>query len=349
MTRPLLRFGLPGYLETMRDRYAKQRIFLGAEADARLRKARVLVVGMGALGCAIAPWLVRAGVGHVSLLDRDVVELTNLQRQLLYDEADLGRPKAEAAAEHLRAANSAITLQPLVSDLVSGNARELLAGYDLILDGTDNFEARFLINDVAILTGVPWIYAGAIGGEGIVWPIRIPDTACLRCLVEDPPAHGDVDTCDSVGVLGPAVGIVGSWAALEALKILTGREPHQDLARFDFWANERQFIRPPKGRCRWCSERITEFLDARWGRKASTLCGLEGVQIRVNPPGSLDLPNLKTRLEARTGTPWKATELALTGHEGAWRITLFKDGRALIHGDLSPERARSWYSEAVGC
>lgn len=331
------------------NRYAKQRIFLGREADEGLRTKRVAVLGLGATGSVIAPWLARAGVGHLTLIDRDVVEASNLQRQLLYGEADLGRPKAEVAAAHLAGANSAVALDAVVADLTSGNARELLAGFDLICDGTDNFEARFLINDMAILTGTPWIYAGAIGGEGVVWPLHPPRTPCLRCLIEEPPAGGDVDTCDSAGVLGPTVGIIGSWAALEALKVLTGREPHAELVRFDFWHDERQFLKPPATRCRYCTEGITEFLDARWSLKASPLCGLEGVQIRVNPPGRLDLAALKARLETRTQSPWKVAGLLLKGHEGADEITLFADGRALIHGPMTPERARSWYTEVVGC
>ena len=331
------------------DRYSKQRIFLGREADAGLRAKRVAVLGLGATGSVIAPWLARAGVGHLTLIDRDLVELSNLQRQLLYDESDLGRPKADVAVAQLRKANSSIELVPVVADLTSGNARELLSGFDLICDGTDNFEARFLINDVAILTGTPWIYAGAIGGEGLVWPLHPPHTPCLRCLIEEPPASGDVDTCDSAGVLGPTVGIIGSWAALEALKILSGKTPHADLARFDFWQDERQFLKPPKTRCAFCTQKITEFLDARWTLKASPLCGLEGVQIRVNPPGKLDLAQLKVRLETRTHSPWKLAGLMLRGQEGADEITLFADGRALIHGPMSPERARSWYTEVVGC
>ncbi|MFZ1612881.1 MAG: ThiF family adenylyltransferase [Holophaga sp.] len=331
------------------DRYRKQRIYLGAEADARLRTARVVLVGLGATGSVIAPWLVRAGVGHLTIIDRDIVEESNLQRQLLYGENDLLRPKAEAAAARLREANSEVEIRPVIADLTSGTARELLTGFDLILDGTDNFEARYLINDIAILTGTPWIYAGALGAEGMVWPIHPPHTPCLRCLMEDPPASGDVDTCDSAGVLGPAVGVIGSWAALEALKVLTGKAPHTELARFDFWRNERQFIQPPRTRCHFCSEKITEFLDARWSLRASRLCGLEGIQIRVNPPSRLDLEALLTRFEARTGQPWKLSTLALSGQEGAWRVVLFRDGRALIHGDLSPEKARAWYSETVGC
>ncbi|HZU53889.1 MAG TPA: ThiF family adenylyltransferase [Holophagaceae bacterium] len=332
----------------MSDRTAKQRIYLGADRDAALRSKRVAIVGLGATGSVIASWLARAGVGHLSLIDRDFVERSNLQRQILYGEADLGRLKADAAADRLRDANPEAALVPLVADLTSGNARALLKGFDLLCDGTDNFEARFLLNDLAIETGAPWIYTGAIGAEAVVWPIHPPRTACLRCLIEEPPASGDVDTCDSAGVLGPAVGVAGSWAALEALKILTGGTPQEELARFDLWNGERQFLKPPKTRCRFCAEKVTEFLDERWTLRASSLCGLEGVQIRVNPPGKLDLAALKPRLEQRTGAPWKLSGLALQGQEGENRVTLFRDGRALVHGPMTPERARSWYAEAIG-
>lgn len=333
----------------MSERYAKQRIFLGGPADVRLRTRRVAIVGMGATGSVIASWLARAGVGLLTLIDRDIVETSNLQRQILFGENDLFRPKAEVAAQRLREANSEVEVAAAVTDLTSGNARELLAGYDLIMDGTDNFEARYLINDYAILSGTPWIYAGAIGGEGLVWPLNPPRTPCLRCLMEEPPPSGDIDTCDTAGVLGPAVGIVGSWAALEALKILTGKEPHTELARFDFWRNERQFLNLPESRCKFCSNKITEFLNARWTVKASRLCGLDGVQIRVNPPGALDLEALRTRVESRTGNAWKINPLSLSGSEGNLHIIIFRDGRALLHGDISPERARGWYTEVVGC
>ena len=333
----------------MSERYAKQRIFLGGPADTRLRTRRVAVVGVGATGSVIASWLARAGVGLLTLIDRDIVETSNLQRQILFGENDLFRPKAEVAAQRLREANSEIEVVAAVTDLTSGNARELLSGYDLIMDGTDNFEARYLINDYAILSGTPWIYAGAIGGEGIVWPLNPPKTPCLRCLMEEPPPSGDIDTCDSAGVLGPAVGIVGSWAAMEALKILTGNPPHTELARFDFWRNERQFLKLPESRCKYCTDKITEFLNARWTVKASRLCGLDGVQIRVNPPGALDLEVLRARVEQRTGSPWKLNPLSLSGSEGGLHIIIFRDGRALLHGDISPERARGWYTEVVGC
>lgn len=333
----------------MISRYAKQSLFLGPEADGRLRSARVAVVGLGATGSVIASWLARAGVGRITLLDRDVVEQSNLQRQLLYGEADLGEPKAEVAVRRLREANSEVRLDPVVADLTSGNARELLAGHDLLMDGTDNFEARYLLNDVAIASGIPWIYCGALGSEAMVIPFHPPEGGCLRCLMPDPPAGGDVDTCDTAGVLGPAVGVAGSWAASEGLRLLAGRSGTPELVRLDLWRDERSFLGLPAHRCRFCSSGITEFLDQRWTLKASRLCGLQGIQIRVNPPGHLDLEALRTRLEARTGEPWKVSAHALHGHDGPWRITLFRDGRALLHGDLTPERAKGWYSEVVGC
>jgi len=336
-------------LDSMADRFLKQRIFLGKDAEARLRSRRVAIVGVGGTGSMMATWLARAGVGHLTLMDRDLVDLSNLHRQMLYSEGDLGNPKAEVAAKRLSKANAQVDIKSVVADLTSGNAKSLLHEYDLILDGTDNFETRFLINDIAIATGTPWIYSGAIGAEGVIWPIHPPTTPCLRCLIEQPPAAGDMDTCDSVGVLGPTVGIVASWTALEALKILTGASPHRDLVRFDFWRNERQFLNPPQTRCRYCTHGITEFLDARWALKASPLCGLEGVQIRVNPPGELDLHALRSRVEARTGQAWKLSPLALSGRDGELEVLLFKDGRAIIHGHITPERARVWYTEVVGC
>jgi adenylyltransferase/sulfurtransferase len=298
-------------------------------------------------------WLARAGVGHLTLIDRDLVELGNLQRQILYSEADIGKPKAIAAKDILASINSSIDIQPLVTDVTSGNALAALSGYSMIMDGTDNFEARYLINDVSIKCHVPWVYCGAIGSEAMAWPISPPETPCLRCLMEDPPEAGDVDTCDSAGVMGPAVGIAASWAAMEAIKILTGGSKEDTvewkLARFDLWKNERQFISGPTSKCKYCTGQITEFLDDRWSVRAHELCGLDGVQIRVNPPGAIDLLKLKPRLEARTGSEWNYSELALSGADGEWKATIFKDGRALLHGKVSPERARSWYSEVVGC
>lgn len=336
-------------VERMTDRYIKQRNFIGSQADALLRSQRVVIVGLGATGSVIASWLARAGVGHLTLIDRDLVEISNLQRQILFGEADLLRSKAEIAALRLLECNSQIDIQAKAVDLTSGNARQLLTGFNLIIDGTDNFETRFLLNDYSISTETPWIYSGVIGGEGMIWPINPPKTPCLRCLMEEPPIGGDLDTCDSKGVLGPSVGIVGSWAALEALKILTGKQPQLEIAYFDFWRDERRFLEPPVKRCRFCSSKLTEFLNARWTIKASKLCGLDGVQIRVNPSSNLDLKALQVRLERRTGMPWELTPLMLSGRDGNLNIIIFRDGRTTLHGDIAVDRARSWYTEVVGC
>ena len=333
----------------MVDRYFKQRIFIGPQADALLRLKRVVVVGMGATGSVIASWLSRAGVGHLTLIDRDLVEVSNLQRQILFNEADLFQPKAEVAARRLIESNSNIDIQTQVIDLTSNNARQLLSGFNLVIDGTDNFETRFLLNDYSISTEIPWIYAGVVGAEGVVWPIKSPQTPCLRCLIEEPPTSGDLDTCDSKGVLGPSVGIIGSWAALEALKILTGKKPHLEIAYFDFWRDDRRFIQPPTKRCRFCSGKITEFLNSRWTIKASKLCGLDGVQIRVNRNRNLNLETLKVLLEQRTSSPWVLTTFMLSGRDGELSVVIFRDGRMTLHGDITIDRARCWYAEVVGC
>lgn len=332
----------------MNDRYFKQRAFLGSTKELLLRQKRVVIVGIGATGSVIASWLARAGVGHLTLIDRDIVELSNLHRQILFTENDLSKSKAEVASLKLKASNTKIDIEAKSTDLTSGNAKQLLNGFDLILDGTDNLETRFLINDYSFITETPWIYSGVIGSEGMIWPICPPKTSCLRCLIKEPPSVGDIETCDSRGVLGPAVGIIGSWASMEALKILTGDSPSKELSFFNFWHNERQFIQPPSSKCRFCSEKITDFLDAKWTILASKLCGLEGVQIRVNPPGNLDLLALSNRFEQYTGNTCRISSNTLSGYDKNLKFTVFKDGRVLIYGSITLERARSWYAHFIG-
>ena len=330
------------------DRYVKQARFLGRTQQESVIKGRVAIVGLGATGSIIADWLTRAGVGFLRLIDRDIVEVSNLQRQCLYDERDLDQAKATCALNKLKAINASVKIDAISIDLLSSNALELLGDVDLIIDGTDNFETRFLINDVAIRHHIPWIYTGAIGAEGICWPIKMPQTGCLRCLVEDLPEYGDIDTCDSAGVLGPAVGVIASWAAVEAIKILVNEKSADEIIRFDLWSNHRQFVQAPTSRCRFCTNGITEFLDDRWALKASPLCGTLGVQLRVNPTRDLDLAHLRGILERQDGTQWKETPRFIQGRTQTAEITLFKDGRALFRGDISPEQAKRWYVELLG-
>ncbi|MBL9123307.1 MAG: ThiF family adenylyltransferase, partial [Planctomycetaceae bacterium] len=209
------------------DRYHRQMLYppLGAAGQQRLSTARVLVCGCGALGSLLANTLVRSGVGHVRIVDRDFIELNNLQRQFLFDEADIaaGLPKAVAAAEKLRQINSQVEVEPIVADVDYQKIGELCAGVDVIVDGTDNFETRFLLNDAAVKFGIPWIYGGAIGAEGRVLAIVPGETPCLTCLMQDAPPPGTTPTCDTAGVLAPVIGVVASLEAMEALKLLSGR------------------------------------------------------------------------------------------------------------------------------
>ncbi len=329
-------------------RYAKQTLFLGNSNQQKIENACVVIVGLGATGSILAQWLARAGIGTLHLIDRDIVDITNLQRQLLYDESDVGQPKALAAEKKLRAINSSINIHAHVQDLVPDNAEHLLAHAHVIGDGTDNFEARFLINDVSIRHHIPWVYNGAIGSQGMVWPIHPPSTACFRCLMEYPPEQSDVDTCDTTGVLGPVTGLIGSWASVEILKFVIGQAPQSDLVRFDQWTNERQFIQAPSIRCRFCKEGITEFLDTPWQIKTSSLCGAPGVQLRVNPSRNLDLPHLLSQLKARKDSNWKLTPLFIQGIERKIAITIFRDGRMLFRGDILPDIAQKWFHEVLG-
>jgi len=330
------------------SRYAKQSLFLGEASQLKIAHASVAIIGLGATGSVLAQWLARAGIGTLHLIDRDFVEINNLQRQLLYDESDIGQPKALAAEKKLRSINSSIKIYAHVVDLVPDNAEKLLSHADVIGDGSDNFDARFLMNDVSIRHRIPWVYSGAVGSEGMVWPIHPPATPCFRCLMEQPPEQADIDTCDTAGVLGPVTGLVGSWAATEILKFVVDEPPQPDLIRLDQWSNERQFIHAPTDRCRFCLEGITEFLDTPWQIKTSALCGTPGVQLRVNPARDLDLISLSNRLKYRKDSDWKRTPLFIQGKEGDVAITIFKDGRMIFRGDILPERAQHWFHEVLG-
>lgn len=329
------------------SRYAKQSLFLGEASQEKIAKACVAIVGLGATGSVLAQWLARAGIGTLHLIDRDFVEISNLQRQLLYDESDLGQPKALAAERKIRSINSSIRIYAHVVDLIPDNAEQLLSHADVMGDGTDNFEARFLMNDVSIRHHIPWVYNGAVGSEGMIWPIHPPATPCFRCLMEQPPEQSDLDTCDTAGVLGPVTGLIGSWAAIEILKFVVGEPPQSDLVRLDQWSNERQFIHAPITRCRFCREGTTEFLDTPWQFKTSSLCGTPGVQLRVNPARNIDLHSLFSHLKPRKDSDWKLTPLFIQGKERDIAITIFKDGRMLFRGDILPETAQQWFHEVL--
>jgi adenylyltransferase/sulfurtransferase len=345
------------------DRYHRQMLlpFIGASGQAKLAAARVLLVGCGALGCVMADQLVRAGVGHLCLVDRDVVELTNLQRQVLFDEADAreGTPKAVAAARRLRAVNSAIEIEPLVVDVHAGNIEEL-AGLerggrrvDLILDGTDNVETRYLVNDVSVKHGIPWVYGACVGSEGRVMTIRPNRGPCLRCVFPQPPRAGELPTCDTAGVLGPAAAVVAALQTAASLQLLSGNESAvgEGLLTMDIWAGRFRMIDTGgrRAECECCGRGRLEFLDRAIEQSAVQLCGRNAVQIRPARSNGFDLREVARRLGA-VGTV-QATDFLvrcqLAGEEGIG-LTIFTDGRTLVQGTNDITRARTLVSRYVG-
>jgi adenylyltransferase/sulfurtransferase len=349
---------------TISPRHARQTVLpgVGAEGQARLASSHAVIVGVGALGCVIADLLCRAGVGKLTLIDRDVVEETNLQRQTLFtlEDARAGLPKVEAAASRLRAVDPAVTVRALASDLHHRGCEKLIpddAG--VILDGTDNFETRYLLNDYCVKHAKPLVYGGVIATRGMQATFRPGATACLRCLFQDPPAPGSQPTCETAGVLGPAAAIIGATQAADALKVLLGRCDllSGTLLEFDLWANTRRRLAlsafGPRADCPCCGLRRFEFLERPAGAAPPTLCGRNAVQV-LPAAGEcvLDLPIIAARLRA-VGTVREsasAARIVLPERDGVNTIelTLFADGRAIVHGTARHELARSIYAKYVG-
>jgi molybdopterin/thiamine biosynthesis adenylyltransferase len=333
------------------ERYSRQILFapLGAEGQARLAAARVAVVGCGATGSAVAALLGRAGVGSLRLLDRDYVEGSNLQRQTLFDEADAAEslPKALAAARKIAAFNAQITVEPQVTDLTPANAETLLADAQLILDGTDNLETRYLINDVAVKHGIPWVYAAAVGAYAVTMNVLPGETACLSCLFPSPP-QGALETCDTAGILNPAAQLAASIEAMEALKILSGARGavRRTLLSFDLWKNEQAEIgaQQPRAGCRTCGERVFAHLAGE-GRAHITLCGRDSVQIHERER-AVSFEEMSRRLQPHGRV--RHNEFVLKFWREAYEMTLFRDGRAIIKGTTDTAVARSLYARFVG-
>ena len=333
------------------DRYSRQILFrgIGAEGQQRLATARVAIAGCGATGSAVASLLARSGVGHLRIIDRDYVEPSNLQRQTLFDESDAREslPKAVAAVRRLAAFNSQIVAEPHVADLTPDNIAVLLADVDLILDGTDNFETRYLINDYAVDRNIPWIYAAAVGSYGLTLNVIPGRTACLACMFPDSP-QGTFETCDTAGILNSAVNLIASIEATEALKFLVGAHDklRRTLLSFDVWTNERaelQAAKPHPG-CRACEQRDFIHLEGK-GRPHITLCGRNSVQIheRHRP---VDFNEMNQRLTPH-GTV-RHNDFVLKFWREPYEMTLFPDGRAIIKGTTDTGVARSLYARFVG-
>ena len=343
----------PTFRDALQEKYSRQMLFagIGEEGQQRLLASSAVMVGCGAIGAAAAALLVRAGVGRVRVLDRDFVEPSNLQRQTLFDEDDAraALPKAVAAERKLRAINNSVAVEGLVRDVNSRNAADLLSGFDLILDGTDNFETRFLINDYAVESARPWIYAAAVASYGVTMTVRPGLTPCLACLLESSPnGHGLEETCDTVGVLGPIVNLIASLEVAEALKLLAGRDEalHGRLISCDVWSGHFQSVRVAKNpACRACAHRNFSYLQGQ-AQPHITLCGRDSVQIHERRR-TLDLGALRARLAA-TVSDVRHNEFLLCFRVEPYQMTVFADGRAILKGTKDPAIARSLYARYIG-
>ncbi len=338
------------------SRYSRQVLFeeLGEEGQRRIGAASAAVVGCGALGAFHVSILARAGVGTLRVIDRDFVEPSNLQRQVLFDEEDARQilPKAVAAERKVRAFNSGVRCEAVVADLNHSNAHDLLRGVDLILDGTDNFETRLLVNDFAVKSGIPWVYGACVGSYGLAFAVLPGDTPCLRCLFESAPPPGSVPTCDTAGVLGSIVAVISGLQTAEALKILGGRRDRvsRQISAVDVWEGRLQSIALGPGArrpdCPACGARNFEYLEGRAGSDAATLCGRDSIQVRPAKRTRLDLAEVEKRLGALGRV--ERNRYLVRARVDAYEITLFEDGRAIIGGTDDPGLARSLYARYVG-
>ncbi|MHC5036619.1 MAG: ThiF family adenylyltransferase [Planctomycetota bacterium] len=335
------------------DRYARQRVLeeIGTEGQEKLLSSSVLIVGMGALGSLQAELLVRAGVGRVRIADRDVPEQVNLHRQFLFDEDDVaaGLPKAEAAARKLGRINPTVRLESHAVDVSPRNIESLIADMDLVLDGTDNIETRYLINDACIRQGTPWIYGGVIGTTGMSMNILPGETACLRCLFAEPPPMGALPTCETEGVLNSAPTLIGAVQVTEAVKRLVGTRPLETrLLMVDLWKGEFRFVDPVRDPdCPCCGNRRFDFLEGKKGSWATVLCGRNAVQIAPADEMQVSLENLQTQL-AKVGNA-VFNGFLLVFEVDAFTLLIFPDGRTIVKGTADPGQARSLVAKYVGC
>ncbi len=337
-------------------RYDRQARFapLGSEGQQKLGTARALVCGCGALGSVIAETLVRAGVGFVRIVDRDFLELNNLQRQVLYDEQDVadGLPKAIAAANKLRRINSEVEIEPVVADVTHHNIGELAEDVDAIVDGTDNFATRFLLNDFAIKHGKPWIYGGCIGAEGQSMTVLPGETACLACLMADVPPPGTTPTCDTAGIIGPIVNVIASIESAEALKILSGHREavSRRLTIIDLWDNQVRTVDLTRlrdtGDCRVCKHREFIWLSGDRSDSTAVLCGRNSVQLSGPAGATASLDDIATRLEGVGQIQRNSFLLRLT--VGDYVLTVFPDGRTIVGGTNDIATARSLHARYIG-
>lgn len=329
---------------------------IGREGQRRLADARVLLIGCGALGTVSANTLVRAGVGFLRICDRDFIERDNLQRQILFDEDDIAAnlPKAQAAAAKLNRINREVTVEPVVTDVNHRNIETLAEDVDLLLDGTDNFETRYLINDLAVKTHRPWIYGAVIGSTGLCMTIIPQKTPCLRCVFEQAPPPELSPTCDTAGILAPAVNIVASLQSIEAIKLLIGRDDqiNRHLVHLDVWTG--RFVNThvqsarDQGDCPCCKRGEFPYLSGELTSTTTTLCGRNAIQVNLRTARKVSLLAMANNLQAIANQPIQQNQFMLKAHIDGYDLTLFADGRAIIQGTDDPDKARTLYAKYFG-
>jgi adenylyltransferase/sulfurtransferase len=336
------------------ERYSRQILFdgIGVEGQQRLSESRALIIGCGALGSAQAEALARAGVGRLRLVDRDFVEASNLQRQTMFTEQDASErmPKAIAAANHIREFNSEIETEPEIVDVNNLNIERLIENCDVVLDGTDNFATRYLINDACVKYEINWVYGAAVGSYGVTMTIRPHQTACLRCVFEEAPPAASVPTCDTAGVIMPIINVVAAVQVSEAMKLLTDQKEqlHQSLMQFDVWRNEWRKINPgsPAADCPTCGLGRFDTLKSTAGNLGAVLCGRNAVQISPSAPTRVDFQSLALRL--RGAGEVKFNDYLLRFRTGEYELTVFQDARSIIRGTSEMNTARSLYAKYIG-
>jgi adenylyltransferase/sulfurtransferase len=338
----------------MDERYSRQILFppIGKSGQEKLSNSRVLIVGCGALGCSHAETLTRAGIGFLRIVDRDFVEFSNLQRQTLFSETDSKEklPKAIAAKVRLAEINSEIEIEPIVAEVNYSNIENLIKDCDLILDGTDNFQTRYLINDACVKLHKNWIYGAAVSSYGATMTIIPNETPCLRCIFEEMPGAGSSPTCDTAGVIQPIISTISAVQTTEALKILVGKTEslHKSLMQFDVWQNDWRKIKlgKPNADCTTCGQRNFEFLDAESQEFSAVLCGRDAVQIAPPNQTQIDLENLAEKLKNLGEV--KQNQYLVRFISGEFELTVFRDARAIIRGTDDVSIARSLYAKFVG-
>ena len=338
----------------MNERYSRQILFheIGKAGQEKLLGARVLIVGCGALGASHAEMLSRAGVGHLRIVDRDFVEFTNLQRQTLFKESDAAErmPKAIAARERIAEINSGVEVEAIVADVNQSNVEQIIDGVDLVLDGTDNFQVRYLLNDACVKHGTTWIYGAAVSSYGTTMTIIPGETPCLRCIFEDMPDAGSSPTCDTAGVVMPIIATVSAVQVTEVLKLIVGdiEALHGSLVQFDMWQNDWRKIKlaEPNPDCPACGLHRFDFLDAESQEFSAVLCGRDAVQIAPPNPTTINLPAFAEKIEQLSDV--KHNDYLVRFTVGENEITVFRDGRAIIKGTDDISAARSLYARYVG-